>query len=319
MPLTVDGLTLSTDASIGITVRDRNDTASSELLRRADVAMYEAKHRRLGVARYSADDDDFSRDKLKFSDELRRALAENQLVLWYQPQVDAATRRICGLEALVRWQHPKHGLISPGEFLPVARRTGLMQSLSEEVSRIAVNDVARWQVSHDVPRVAINCAPPELMSGIFVPRLSSYLAEAGVSPDRIVIEVTEESFLSEPERARELLLNIRSEGYQISIDDYGTGFSSLSYLRDLPVQELKIDRSFVSVMRTDRRSRMIVASTFQMASALGMRTVAEGVEDAPTTADLVEMGADVLQGYYLSRPLPPEQVEAHIEDAYILT
>jgi diguanylate cyclase len=312
VPHNIDGITLSTNASIGITIRQPSDTVSSELLRRADVAMYEAKNRRSGAALYNVQDDDFSRDKLRLSDELRRAIAEHQLVLWYQPQIDAATGQVAGLEALVRWQHPVHGIMSPGAFLPIARRVGLMQSMSDEIGRIAVADLMRWQKLDLRPRLAINCAPPELMSGIFLPRLKVILAEAHVAPDRIVIEVTEESFLSEPGRARALLLDVRRDGLQVSIDDYGTGFSSLSYLRDLPVQELKIDRSFVSMMLTDPRSRMIIASTLQMASALGLRTVAEGVEDAQTAAELVHLGADVLQGFHLGRPMPPEEIEPWI-------
>jgi EAL domain-containing protein (putative c-di-GMP-specific phosphodiesterase class I) len=203
-----------------------------------------------------------------------------------------------------------HGIMSPATFLPIARRVGLMQAMSEEIGRIAVADLVRWQKTGLRPRLAINCAPPELMSGIFLPRLKDILDDAHVSPERIVIEVTEDSFLSEPERARALLLAVRRDGFQVSIDDYGTGFSSLSYLRDLPVQELKIDRSFVSMMRTDPRSRMIIASTFQMAGALGLRTVAEGVEDAETAAALIDLGADVLQGFHLGRPMPPGEVEA---------
>ena len=314
IPQHIDGITLTTDASIGITVRQASDTLSSELLRRADVAMYDSKQRRAGVALYDAGGDDFSRSKLRLADELRRAIADRQLVLWYQPQIDAATRQVCGLEALVRWPHPVHGMLSPDMFLPVARRVGLMQAMSEEIGRIAVADLVQWRKADMFPRLAINCAPPELMSGIFLPRLSAILAEARVSAEQIVIEVTEESFLSEPERARTLLLDLRRDGFQVSIDDYGTGFSSLSYLRDLPVQELKIDRSFVAMMLTDPRSRMIIASTFQMASALGLRTVAEGVEDAQTAAGLVDLGADVLQGYHLGRPMPPEQIETWIRE-----
>ena len=312
LPLDIDGITLTINASIGITMRQPGDTLSSELLRRADVAMYDAKQRRAGATLYDVRGDDFSRDKLRLSDELRHAIVEHQLVLWYQPQIDANTGQVSGLEALVRWQHPVHGLIPPAAFLPVARRVGLMQSMSEEIGRIAVADLVRWQKVDLRPRLAINCAPPELMSAIFLPRLKVMLTEAHVSPEQIVIEVTEESFLSEPERARALLLDVRRDGFQVSIDDYGTGFSSLSYLRDLPVQELKIDRSFVAMMRTDPRSRMIIASTFQMANALGLRTVAEGVEDAETAADLVNVGADILQGFHLGRPMPPDEVVAWI-------
>ncbi len=317
VPQVIDGITLSTSASIGITVRQPSDTLSSELLRRADVAMYDAKHRRAGITLYDVRDDDFSRDKLRLADELRLAIVKQQLVLFYQPQIDAASGQVCGLEALVRWLHPVHGLLSPEAFLPVARRVGLMQSMSDEIGRIAVADLVRWQKMGLRPRLAINCAPPELMSGIFLPRLKAILAEGNVSPEQIVIEVTEDSFLSEPERARVLLLDVRRDGFQVSIDDYGTGFSSLSYLRDLPVQELKIDRSFVSLMLTDPRSRMIIASTFQMAAALGLRTVAEGVEDAQTAAALINLGADVLQGYHLGRPMPPDEIEPWLrEHAY---
>jgi EAL domain-containing protein (putative c-di-GMP-specific phosphodiesterase class I) len=158
-------------------------------------------------------------------------------------------------------------------------------------------------------RVAINCAPPELLNGLFLPRLFEARRQGLIPADRLVIEVTEDSFLAEPERARAILTEIRDHDIQIAIDDYGTGFSSLSYLRDLPVNELKVDRSFIGALRSDPRSKMIVASTLQMAHALGMRTVAEGVEDAATMADLVAMGVDLLQGYHLSRPMPAHELE----------
>ena len=311
-PLTVDGITLATDASIGITVRGSGDTKSTELLRRADVAMYRAKVTRGGALLYDAHYDHFSREKLQIADELRKGIEGGQLVLWYQPQIAAGTQRICGLEALVRWQHPHEGLLSPVTFLPAARRAGLMPALSEEVVRIAIQDLSRWRSRGLEPRIAINCAPPELMSGVFLPGLYAEMERAQVPPESIVIEVTEDSFINEPERARAVLHEIRKHELQISIDDYGTGFSSLSYLRDLPVQELKIDRSFITDMTSDPRSRMIVESTLQMARALGLRTVAEGIEDAATAADLIAMGVDVLQGYHLSKPLPPNEVEAWI-------
>jgi diguanylate cyclase (GGDEF)-like protein len=314
--LVVDGIAMSADASVGITTRQAHDVLSTEMLRRADIAMYSAKEQRLGVVIYSPEFDVFSRERLRLGDELRRAIAERQLVLWYQPQIDAVTGRVCGLEALVRWNHPTNGLMTPAEFLPAARRAGLMQTMSEEIGRIAVKDLARWRDIGVNLRVAINCAPPELLSEIFIPRLSGMLDEAGLSADSVVIEVTEDSFLAEPERARTVLLDVRARGFQISIDDYGTGFSSLSYLRDLPIRELKIDRSFVSGVSDDTRSRMIVASTLQMAHALGLRTVAEGVENAAECADLVAFGVDVLQGYHLAKPLPPEQVVPYAKQTY---
>ena len=156
----------------------------------------------------------------------------------------------------------------------------------------------------------MNFAPPELLGGTLLPRLFAAVEEADLPPETIVVEVTEDSFLADPERTRAVLADIRQHQVQISIDDYGTGFSSLSYLRDLPVQELKMDRSFVSAVTTDRRTRMIVASTNQMAQALGLRMVAEGVEDDRTAVEMVRMGVDVLQGYHIARPMPPAEVPA---------
>ena len=243
----------------------------------------------------------------RIAEELARGIRNGELEVWYQPQIDASTLRPCALEALVRWRH-NGNLLSPIDFLPAARRAGLMLPLSHEVIRIAVSDVARWRAAGLRVRVALNCAPPELLSGVFVPRLAEALAAAGLGPEAVVLEVTEESFMTEPDRAREILQDIRDRGVQLSIDDYGTGFASLAYLRDLPVDELKLDRTFVSPIVTDMRNRMIVASTVQMAGALGMRTVAEGVEDAATAAALIAMGVDAMQGYHISAPMPADDV-----------
>jgi diguanylate cyclase len=313
-PMIVDGIEIASSASIGISVHAETDSSASELLRRADVAMYQAKLTRSGAALYDSHRDDFSRPRLQLAEELRRGITDGQLVLWYQPQIDAATRQVCGLEALIRWQHPVQGLLSPAEFLPAARRAGLMLMLSDEVVRQAVVDVKRLRASGLMQRVAINCAPPELLSGVFLPRLYAALAASGVPAESLVVEVTEDSFLADPERAREVLFEMREHDLQIAIDDYGTGFSSLSYLRDLPVQELKIDRSFISTMGADPRGRMIVLSTLQMAQGLGLRTVAEGVEDADTAIDLIAMGVDVLQGYHMARPMPLTDVESWVRD-----
>jgi diguanylate cyclase (GGDEF)-like protein len=309
LPLRVDGIDLALNASIGVVGCRRSERSeSNELVRRAEVAMYRAKHARSGVALYDAFHDDFSKAKLRIAEELRRGIQRGELEVWYQPQIDASTLRPCALEALVRWRHPTDGLLLPAAFLPAARRAGLMPMLSQEVVRLAVADVARWHAAGLRLRVAVNCAPPELLSGVFVPRLHQAIREAELPPNRIVLEVTEESFIAEPERAREVLEDVRDHGIQLAIDDYGTGFSSLAYLRDLPVDELKLDRSFVSPIGSDRRSRMIVTSTVQMARGLGIRTVAEGVEDAATAADLIAMGVDALQGYHIARPMPAGEV-----------
>lgn len=313
-PISIDGIALSVDASIGITTRQAEDRQGSDLLRRADVAMYDAKRDRLGVLLYEPATDQFSRERLALGEDLRSGIDDRQLELWYQPQQEGATGRICAVEALVRWRHPTRGLLNPIEFLPVARRSGLMLALSEEIGRIAVADVSAWRAQGIDTRVALNCAAPELMSGVFLPRLADAIRAADLAPASFIIEVTEESFLAEPERAREVITELTHEGFEVSIDDYGTGFSSLSYLRDLPITEIKMDRSFVSALTTDDRSRLIVASTFHLAEALGLRMVAEGVENVQTAQELTALGVHVLQGYYCARPMELRQATAFLAD-----
>jgi diguanylate cyclase len=303
-PHPIDDLQVSIQASIGVTTRQPDDTGATDLLRRADVAMYEAKSTRSGALLYDPAQDGFTRDRLRRTEELRLGIRDGQLELWYQPQIDAATQQVVAVEALVRWRHPREGLLSPIAFLPDARRYGLMTELSLVVMRGVVADARRWADQGFDFRVSMNCAPPELMGGTFLPQFYPELARAALPPDRLLIEVTEDSFITDPERARERLLDLRAHDVEVAIDDYGTGFSSLSYLRNLPVQELKMDRSFVSTVCTDARSRVIVDTTRQMAHAMGMRVVAEGVEDAATAAALVAMDIDMLQGYHLSAPIP---------------
>jgi diguanylate cyclase (GGDEF)-like protein len=313
-PIMVDGIEISPSGSIGVAIALPSDTDDSELLRRADVAMYQAKNSGLGVALYDAELDEFSRSRLQLAEELRRGISDGQIEVWYQPQFDAATMEVAGLEALVRWRHPVQGVISPVSFLPAARRAGLMGQLSDLVAQRAIEDIhARRQAGIDL-RVAVNCAPPELVGPTFLPQLYAAIARWDIPADVLTLEVTEESFLADPQQTREILLGLRSHGVQVSIDDYGTGFSSLTYLRNLPVQELKIDRTLIGNVASDDRSRMIVASTIQLAQALDMRIVAEGVENAADLDALVAMGIDSVQGYHLARPMPGTQVDRWIRE-----
>jgi diguanylate cyclase (GGDEF)-like protein len=307
-PMRVERLDLVINASFGIAVRQTEDTSAVDLLRRADVAMYEAKSGRLGVQLYDAEHDAFSRQRLKMGEELRRGIAKGQLINYYQPKIDALTQSVIGVEALVRWDHPEQGLIPPVAFLSIARRSGLMLDLSACVARQAILDAMQWHQAGLDLNVAINLAPPELLKGRLMPMIYEMRDRVGLPPELLTIEVTEDSFLSEPELARTVLLDIRAHGLRTSIDDFGTGFSSLAYLRDLPVSELKLDRSFVGGVATDPRSRLIVASTIDMAHALGLELVAEGVENASISAEVLALGADVLQGYHFSPPIPAARV-----------
>jgi diguanylate cyclase len=307
-PVRVENLDLAIDASVGIALRDRGPVSAADLLRRADIAMYEAKQSRAGALVFDLSLDGLARDRLRRGEELRQALLADQLVLHYQPQVDARTRQVVALEALVRWQHPQEGLLGPAAFLPDVRRVGLMPALTEKVLLTAVADLRTWLDAGLDVRVAVNWAPEEVVAGSLVPTLVAALTSAGVPAERVTVEVTEDSFLAEPDRARAVLLQLRGHGVQIAIDDYGSGFSSLAYLRDLPVQELKMDRSFVARVAHDERSRLIVQTTTQMARAMSLRMVAEGVEDATVAAALLPLGVDILQGYHLARPMPADEI-----------
>ena len=313
-PHPIDGLHLTIQASVGVTVRQPDDTSATDLLRRADVAMYEAKATRSGAMLYDPAQDDFSRDRLRRTDELRRGIRAGQLVMWYQPQIDAATQEVSAVEALVRWDHPTDGMLPPIAFLPDARRYGLMTELSLAVMRMVLEDARQWMGQGLDFRVSMNCAPPELLGGTLLPELFGILDRVHLPPWTLVVEITEDSVMSDPERARERMLELRDHDVEVAIDDYGTGFSSLSYLRDLPVHELKMDRSFVATMGSDARSRVIVDTTRQMAHAMGLRVVAEGVEDAATAAALIAMNIDVLQGYHVAPPMPATAVAGWVRD-----
>ncbi len=308
-PLVVEGIEFIPAGSIGVTTTDPGvDHDDGDALRRADVAMYQAKETGLGVVTYDAELDQFSRSRLLLAEELRRGITQGQIEVWYQPQFAAGSLSLAGLEALVRWRHPEHGLISPVSFLPDARRTGLMGAVSDVVVRTAAADLReRLDAGIDLP-VSINIAPPELLGPGLVPRLLEILDEFAVPHGAVLLEITEDSFLADPGRTRELLRELDERGVGVSIDDYGTGFSSLTYLRDLPVRELKIDRSLIGDVAVDPRTRMVVGSTIQLAHALDMTIVAEGVENAADLEVLVELGIDVLQGYHLAEPMSAGEV-----------
>lgn|GEM_PF-579811 len=309
LPMRVDGIDLRMRASAGAASATPDDRRAADVLRRADIALFEAKSSRSGVLFYDATRDEYTRERLILVEELRRAIADGELRLWYQPQVETASRRVVGFEGLIRWHHPSRGVLSPVHFLADARRSGLMAALTDEVMRCAVRDARHWRQRGLDLRISLNCAPPELLSTNLLPRFYEAIADAGLPADTMLVEVTEDSFVADPELARETLAEMRRHHVQAAIDDYGTGFSSLAYLRDLPVQELKIDRSFVATVTADERSRVIVESTARMARAMGLRVVAEGVESEDVAEVIERLGVDLLQGYLISPPIEFSKVE----------
>jgi EAL domain-containing protein (putative c-di-GMP-specific phosphodiesterase class I) len=280
-------------------------------MRKADIAMFRAKSDRTGHHVYSAADDDDGALRLRTVQELRTALAGNELELYYQPKVRLSDLHVTGVEALVRWNHPTRGRLSPDAFLPLAEEAGLMPALSELVLGRAIRRVARWRTEGLDVTVAVNlsgscilpCLPHQILT---------LLEEHDVPPSAIMLEITEDVLMSTPAGTAAVLARLRAEGIQISLDDFGTGYSSLAYLRDLPVDELKLDRSFITAMREDQRAIGLVGSIIDLAHSLGLRVVAEGVSDERVREELRERGCDFAQGFHISEPLPAREVPAWI-------
>jgi EAL domain-containing protein (putative c-di-GMP-specific phosphodiesterase class I) len=283
--------------------------APAHLLREADVAMYDAKRSGAGVALYDSSRHADSSGHLALVEELRSAIAGGQLVLHHQPQLDIGTGATVGVEALVRWQHPARGLLLPGDFLPLAEVHGLMGVLTEEVLTQAVAQAAVWRGRGLDLRMSVNLSASNLLDAALPGRVAGLLQEHGLPTESLVLEVTESVLLTDPDRSLAVVGALADLGVTVSIDDFGTGYSSLAYLRDLPVSELKLDRSFTADLLTEARTEAIVASTIELAHRLGLRVVAEGVEDEATLEHLRSLDCDTSQGYLHARPLPADQLE----------
>jgi diguanylate cyclase (GGDEF)-like protein len=309
-PFALAGISLHVGASIGVAVHPDHADDAGTLLRHADVAMYEAKRGRTGFAVYASEGDHHSRDRLALAGEMRAALAEDQLVLHYQPLADLASGELRGVEALVRWRHPERGLLAPGAFLPAIEHTDLMRELSHRVLSMAMVQAAAWRDAGLTWRVSVNLSATDLLDRQLVDDVAALLRRHSVPPGQITLEVTESVLMTDPQRAMVVLGELRTLGVRLALDDFGTGWSSLTHLQRLPVDEIKIDRSFVAAMAAEARAAAIVSSTVDLAHAVGLRVVAEGIEDEATWSRLRAVGCDAAQGYYLSRPLPAGELEA---------
>jgi len=305
-PLRVEGQALQTGASVGIALGPAHGTDGPTLLRRADVAMYTAKRARRGHALYEPAQDQHSAERLALVADLRAAIERGTLALHYQPQVDVASGRACGVEALVRWPHPERGPIPPDAFIPLAEQTGLIAPLTDWVLAEAVRQGRAWQRGGLLLDVSVNLSMWNLHDPALPERVAGLLRDHGLPPAWLRLELTESALMADPERALEVLTRLAGLGVRLAVDDFGAGYSSLAYLKRLPVDALKIDKGFVRELATDATDAAIVASTVALGHALGLRVVAEGIEDRATWDLLAGMGCDVAQGYYLSRPLPPD-------------
>jgi diguanylate cyclase (GGDEF)-like protein len=306
-PFVVNSVPLVVEGSVGVAVYPTDGEEVDALIQRADIAMYAAKSRRLGVVRYDPQLETTSAEQLSLMSELRRALDEDELVLHFQPKVDLASAEIYGAEALVRWEHPTRGLLQPAAFLPFAERTGLSRGLSRFVLSRAVRQLREWADAGTPLDLSVNLTMFDLLDLGLADEVSTLLEREGVEPARLELEITESVIMADAVRVREVVARLRDVGVRVAIDDFGTGFSSLSYLKTLPVDVLKIDRSFVMEMVNDESDRTIVRSTTDLAHSLGVRVVAEGVASEEILHEVRKIGCDAAQGFYIARPTPAEK------------
>lgn len=296
-------MALEIRASMGLALYPEHADNSHELLRCAEVAMYQAKHAVSGFMAYQSELDQHSPDRLALMGELSAAIREDQLELHYQPKVSLLEHRVSGFEALLRWEHPRMGLIPPGDFIALAEMGNVIHSLTEWVLDQALAQLKSWHEEHKDVSIAINISTRNLVDQGFPGTLSELIRKHAVDPTCIELEITETALISDPERAQASMNQIADLGVVFSIDDFGTGYSSLGYLKRLPVQALKIDRSFVNDMLRDQQDLVIVRSTVNLARNLGLKVIAEGVEDEATFETLRGMGCDFVQGFYISQAL----------------
>ncbi len=309
-PIRLDGLQLDVGAGIGIAVYPDHGQDGPTLLRHAEIAMYDSKDRAASYAIYTPETDQSAADRLALLGDLRQALElgrPGEIELHYQPQVDLATSEVVGVEALVRWHHPHKGAISPELMIRTAEHTAVMRLVTNKVIDVVVGQLAAWRSQGLHPRASINVSVRDLQRPEFVDYLARAMVANGVPSNQIQLEITEGALMSDPRRVLVCLHRLDKLGVALSLDDFGTGYSSLQHLRRLPLAEVKIDRSFVLGMATDSDDTAVVRSIIDLARALGLRVVAEGVETDGTRRMLADRGCDVGQGWYFARPMPAEQ------------
>ncbi len=304
-PVVVDEMTLEVGVSIGVSRFPRDGDDPHSLLRSADVAMYAAKEAHAGCKVYAAALDRHSVRRLSVLSEFRRALDSDEIVVFYQPIMHMDGTRPHGAEGLVRWQHPELGLLPPSDFLGIVEQTGLIQPLTRQVLEQAVAQCARWRQAGRELTVSVNLSVRNLLDPDLPSLIGDLLSLYGLVPEALQLEITESMLMSDPDRSLVTLTRLNQLGVGLSVDDYGTGYSSLANLRRLPIDELKIDRSFVSPMLSDESDLIIVRSTINLSHDLGLKVVAEGIEDEATRHRLAGLGCDFAQGYHFSKPLAP--------------
>jgi diguanylate cyclase (GGDEF)-like protein len=309
----VHGIELTVDASIGLALIPAHGRDVDRLLQRAAVAMFQAKRSRAGTTTYDEVRDPHDVAQLGLLAELRRAIRGGELVLHYQPQAWLASGDVAGVEALVRWQHPTKGLLPPSAFVGMAENTGLMRPMTDWVLDAAVHQAARWRDQGMPLSVAVNISPHSLLDGDLPATVLDTLAARGLPAGQLELEITETAIMTDPDRAVQVLQHLHAMGVRVAIDDFGTGYTSLSYLKQLPVQTLKIDRAFISDLLEDSKDEAITESIIALGHKLGLCVLAEGVETADIWQRLQDLNCDQVQGYHLARPMPADDIAGWLQ------
>jgi EAL domain-containing protein (putative c-di-GMP-specific phosphodiesterase class I) len=302
----VEGQIVDVGGSIGIVTCPQDGSDVYTLFRRVDVAMYTAKRSNAGYMVYDAKADQHSAERLSLMSELRRAVEEDELVLYYQPKIDLQSGHVKYVEALVRWRHPVRGMVAPDAFIPFAEQTGYIKTITRWVIKKAIAQSAQWRAMGIDLDVSVNVSARDLVHSDLPAYLAESLERHRVSPRNLWIEITESAVMEDAVNAIATLDRLNQMGVRLAIDDFGTGYSSLSYLKRMPVDEIKIDKSFVMGMAENEEDRTIVRSTIDLGHNMGLKVVAEGVESLEVLGQLRLLECDLVQGFYLSRPLPPE-------------
>ncbi len=313
-PFVLGGLTLEVEASLGVAVYPEHGNRVDVLLNHADTAMYAAKAARTGFALYTDEQEQGSRRRRALAGELRRAIAEDEIALNFQPKARIATGQVTGVEALARWDHPAEGTISPNEFIPIAEQTNLLHALSERILDRALGQLREWHGRGFELTMAVNLSMRNVLDAKLADQVAQLLGRNRIDARWLELELTEGMLMSNPRRVKEVLGRLKEVGVTLSVDDFGTGYSSLAYLKDLPVDVIKIDKSFVLGMEAEPRNAAIVRSTVDLGRNLGLEVVAEGVETQTAYEELARLGCDYAQGYLLSRPLPPMELIARVSE-----
>jgi EAL domain-containing protein (putative c-di-GMP-specific phosphodiesterase class I) len=309
-PFDLGGVELFASASIGVSLFPQDADDSTSLLKNADTAMYQSKKADPGGYVVYASGADDAIERLSLTTRLRRAVEQQHWVLHWQPVVDLTEGTASGVEALIRWREPNGGLVPPGEFIPIAEELGLIEAIGDWV----IDEVARqrkaWEADGIDVRVGFNLSPRQLWSGHLTEKMMEKLSRAGVDPHDVVVEITESTAMADPDRTQRVLSELHAWGLTLAIDDFGTGYSSLARLKHLPVDILKIDRTFIHEVDRDDDSGRMVEAMVQLAHGLGMTPLAEGIETAEELAFLRGAGCTLGQGFYFARPVPAEEIPA---------